>query len=196
MLHCSKAGGGRQPEQPIEDDPRTSKPRAKAAAETVQQTAAQATQTVETLVKGAHEATQKGYEQALALTKENLTKANDQLFKGYDDMTKTGKENVDAFVQASTVFARAVEDMSKAVFAYTQASVDMSVSTGKALLTAKSLREVVDLQNEFARTSFDSLLAEATKLSELSVKAANQALEPIQARVNATVATFAKPIAA
>ncbi len=174
----------------------TSKPRAKAAAETVQQTAAQATQTVETLVKGAHEATQKGYEQALALTKENLTKANDQLFKGYDDMTKTGKENVDAFVQASTVFARAVEDMSKAVFAYTQASVDMSVSTGKALLTAKSLREVVDLQNEFARTSFDSLLAEATKLSELSVKAANQALEPIQARVNATVATFAKPIAA
>ena len=93
----------------------TNKPKAKAVADAVHETAAQATQTVETLVKGAHEATQKSYEQALVLTKENLAKANQQLFKGYDEFARSGKDNVDAIVQASSVFARVAEDMGKAV---------------------------------------------------------------------------------
>lgn len=167
-----------------------------AAAPKAEDLAAQAKETVESVMKASQEATQKGYEQAMAMTREHMEKANRQLFQGFDEMTKLAKDNVDAFVAASTVVARAAEDMGKAYMAYAQATVDMTLSTGKAMLGAKTVHEVVDLQNEFAKTSFDSLLAETTKLSELSVKAANEAMEPIQARVNATLEKVAKPLAA
>jgi phasin family protein len=170
--------------------------RSRAAAPKAEDLAAQAKETVETVMKASQEATQKGYEQAMAMTREHMEKANRQLFQGFDEMTKLQKENVDAFVQASTVVARAFEDMGKAYMAYAQAAADMSLATGKAMLGAKTLHEVVDLQNEFAKTSFDSLLAETTKLSELSLKAANEAMEPIQARVNVAMEKIAKPLAA
>jgi phasin family protein len=156
--------------------------RTRAAAPKAEDIAAHAKETVETVMKASQEATQKGYEQAMAMTREH--------------MEKLQKENVDAFVQASTVVARAFEDMGKAYMAYAQAAADMSLATGKAMLGAKTLHEVVDLQNEYAKTSFDSLLAETTKLSELSVKAANEAMEPIQARVNVAMEKMAKPLAA
>jgi phasin family protein len=170
--------------------------RTRAAAPKAEDIAAHAKETVETVMKASQEATQKGYEQAMAMTREHMEKANRQLFQGFDEMTKLQKENVDAFVQASTVVARAFEDMGKAYMAYAQAAADMSLATGKAMLGAKTLHEVVDLQNEYAKTSFDSLLAETTKLSELSVKAANEAMEPIQARVNVAMEKMAKPLAA
>jgi len=170
--------------------------RTRAAAPKAEDMAAQAKETVETVMKASQEATQKGYEQAMAMTREHMEKANRQLFQGFDEMTKLQKDNVDAFVSAATVVTRAMEDMGKAYMAYAQAAVDMSLATGKAMLGAKTLHEVVDLQNEYAKTSFDSLLAETTKLSELSVKAANEAMEPIQARVNVAMEKMAKPLAA
>jgi phasin family protein len=59
----------------------------------------------------------------------------------------------------------------------------------------KDLREVVDVQSDFARESFDRLMNEGSKLSEIGVKVANEALEPIQARVNVAVEKIFKPAA-
>ena len=44
--------------------------------------------------------------------------------------------------------------------------------------------------------SFDRLMNEGSKLSEIGVKVANEALEPIQARVNVAVEKIFKPAAA
>jgi hypothetical protein len=55
---------------------------------------------------------------------------------------------------------------------------------------------VVDVQSDYARTSFDSLVNEGSKLSELGVKVANEALEPIQSRINVAVEKILKPAAA
>jgi hypothetical protein len=58
------------------------------------------------------------------------------------------------------------------------------------------VREVIDLQTEFSRSRFDELVAESAKLTELSMTLANDALEPIQLRLNATVEKLMKPVAA
>ena len=61
---------------------------------------------------------------------------------------------------------------------------------------AKDLQEMVDLQNDFAKQRLEETLAETAKLTELSTQVANEAIEPLQRRVDATVETVFKAQAA
>jgi len=153
-------------------------------------------ETFDLFVKTGTEAAQKGYEQAIQLTQEQVAKANSAFVKGYEDIQGFGKQNLDALVEAGTILAKGAEAISKQVLALTQNSMQSSVGAAKAMLGCKTLREAIDLQADFARSNFDALVAEGTKLGEMSFKVANDAIAPIQARVNVAVEKLAKPIAA
>ena len=135
----------------------------------------------------------KGFDQYLGQAKEQIEKAQAQTTKSFEDMAAFSKENVDAFVVASTLYAKGFENVGKAWYALTQETVEASAAVAKALLGAKTLKEAVDLQTDFAKTTFDKYVAESTKLSEMSIKSANEALQPINARVNVAVEKMLKP---
>lgn len=170
---------------------------AAAAAETVEKpigTVLQAGKdTVETFVKTGTDATHKSIEQAMQLSQEQIEKASAALFKGYDEFATFSKDNVDAVFKAGSIYAKGVEQVSKAVLALTQAHLNNQVAAIKAVMGATSLRQFVDMQTDLAKTNFDKYVAEGSKLSEISLKVANEALEPIQARVTATVEKLMKP---
>jgi phasin family protein len=150
---------------------------------------------VENFMKAGVDATQKGLEQAVQLAKENVEKASTAFFKGYDEFSVYSKGNVEAVVKASTIYARGLEDLGKTVMAMTQAQLEASVAATKAVLGCTSLRQMVDLQTDLARSHFDKFVADGSKLSEISLKVANETLEPLQARVNVAVEKFTKPAA-
>ncbi|MBI1779668.1 MAG: phasin family protein [Proteobacteria bacterium] len=152
--------------------------------------------TVETAIKAGTAAATKHYEQALQLTSEQVAKASETLFKGYDELNALSKDNYEALVKSGTIVAKAMEDLGKEWVSFTQASVEQSVAAVQGLMAAKTLREFVELQNDWAKKSFDAAVVETTKFSELSVKTTNEAIEPIQARMNVTVERMFKQIAA
>ena len=92
--------------------------------------------------------------------------------------------------------AKGFETLGKTWMSFTQETMESGAQVAKALLGAKTLREAVDLQTDFAKTSFDKFVGESTKLSEMSVKVANEAFEPINARLNVAVEKLMKPVAA
>ena len=145
----------------------------------------------------------KSVEDAIATAKQNLEglvkaqqeqveKASAQVLKGYDELTVLTKQNVDAFVKSGTVVAKGAEEAGKQVAAFTQSSLEKSVSNAKAMLAVKTIQELVELQNAYAKASIDALVSESTKMQELTVKIANEALAPLSARVNATVEILSK----
>lgn len=162
----------------------------------IEDVAIQAKEQFEGIVKAGQEQAAKQFEQTVAATKEQVEKASAQMLKGYEDYAAFNKATVDALVKSSTIAVKGAEDINKELVAFAQASFDNSVAIGRALLSAKSFNEVVELQNSYAKQSFDSLVAEATKLQELSVKVTNEAFAPLNARVNAAVEKLAKPLAA
>ena len=174
----------------------TTTTKAKPAVKTIEDVAAQAKENFEGIVKAQQEQAQKQFEQTMSAAKEQVEKASVQLLKGYEDMATFGKENVDALVQSGTIVAKGAEDLGKEVVAFAQASFDKQVATGKAVLSAKSIREIVDLQNDYIKSSVDAFVAESTKLHEMSVQVANAAFAPLGARMNAAVEKFSKPLAA
>lgn len=168
---------------------------APAAREPVEAAAAANQETFETVLKAGTQAASRGYEQAVALTQEQVENASRTIFKRYDEAASFSKDNVDAYVQSSTVFVKGVESFGKELIAIAQSAVEANVATTKALFGATSVRELIDLQTEFSRSRFDALVAESAKLTELGMTLAHETVEPIQARLNATVEKFVKPAA-
>jgi len=155
-------------------------------------------ETVESVAKTGVEVAGNSVEHALAVTKDHVettVKAGSELFKGYEDVLQFGKDNLDALVTSGTIVARGVQDLSKTVVALAQQSLEESVATGKALVGAKTLKEIIDLSSSLAKSNFDKLVAESSKLSLLSSKLAEDALAPINGRVDAAVQKMTKTAA-
>ncbi|UEM01986.1 phasin family protein [Skermanella rosea] len=141
-------------------------------------------------------ATTPNYEQFATVSKEQMEKAAAQIVKGYEEYATFSKANVDALIQAGTVLAKGFEELGKRALAYSQSSLESGAAASKAAMSVKTVRDLVDLQSSYTKSTLDTALAESAKLSELSVKVANEAFQPINARLNATIEKLGKPLAA
>ena len=135
-------------------------------------------------------------DQGVAVAKVNVEKASEAAFKGYDELAVLGQGNFDAFIQSNSVVAKGFEVIGKEFLAFAQRSVEGHMAQARALIGAKDMQEFVDLQNDFAKRRLADTLAETAKLTELSTQVANEAIEPLQKRVDATVETALKAKAA
>jgi phasin family protein len=127
-----------------------------------------------------------GFEQAQVQVKEGMQRA----MKTAEQMTAFSQGNFEAMVKSSQILATGFSDMSKLMAASARANMDETMATFKAMTTVKSVKEAMELQTGFARTAMEKAVAESTKLTEHSLKLAEQAMAPISARVNAAVETF------
>ena len=126
-------------------------------------------------------------------TQDQFAKAAETQFKAADEVAAFGKSNVEAFIQAGTIFFHGFEQLARTVVGLTQAQVESGMTTAKALITAKTLTEFTDLHSAYTKSTFDHAVTEATHLSELAIKITNEAIEPISARVTATIEQISKP---
>lgn len=169
-------------------------------ADTFEQTAAAGTKAVETTfettMQTAERATQSatqslvgvsaGFQKTQAEVKMKMEKA----MKTAEEFVTFGQGNVEAFMKSSQIWATGLQDISKLFAATAQAQFDETVSTFKALSGVKSIKEAMDLQSTFARSSLDKAVAETTKLTDASMKLAEQALAPITARMTLAAEKF------
>ena len=145
--------------------------------------------TVDGVKQGMETATagmQQAGEQAQAQMKDGLQRA----MKTAEQVTQFSQGNVEAMVKSSQILATGLTDMSKLIAANAKASMDETMSVFKAMSSVKSIKEAFELQQSFARSSMEKALNESGRLTEHSLKLAEQAFAPISARVNAAVETF------
>jgi phasin family protein len=142
-------------------------------------------ETIESVKQGTETAAA-AFEHAQVNVKEGVQRA----MKTAEQMAQFSQGNVEAVMKSSQILATGLTDMSKLVAASAKASMEESMATFKALTSVKSFKEAIDLQTSFARTSMEKAMTESGKLTEHSLKLAEQAFAPISARVNAAVETF------
>lgn len=95
------------------------------------------------------------------------------------------KENVEAFVASASVAAKGFEALSARAAAYSKTALENHMAAAKAMMTSKSVQEVVERQSEYARFAFDSYMAEMNGVAELLSGVAKEAAAPINERVTA-----------
>lgn len=141
-----------------------------------------------TAVRDGIEKATKGLETSQAKLKEGVEKA----MKTSEEMLAFGQGNFEALVKASQIYAAGMQDISKHMAASSKASIEDSVAFSKSLMGVKSVKEAVDLQTGFTKSSIEKAVAETNKLADASVKLAEQTMAPLTARVTLAVETFSK----
>ena len=132
-------------------------------------------------------------EAAMAMGKEKVEEIQENYTKVYSDFSKLGQETLGVYLKAGGIFAKGAEDIGQAYFNYAKATAENSAEAAKAVLAAKTLNEVVDVQNGLAKETFDNFIVEGTKISELSLKVAHETFEPIKEQVQSSVEKAMKP---
>ena len=145
------------------------------------------------------ETTMSGLKDGMSQAAAGFTETQAKVKEGMDKVMKTAEElvafsqgNVEAMVKSGQVWAAGVQDLSKQIAANAQASFDETVSTFKALTSVRSLKDALDLQTTFARSTMEKTLAESGKLTDASLKLTEQTLAPLTARLSLAVEKFAK----
>jgi phasin family protein len=131
-----------------------------------------------------------GYQTTQAEARNNVEKA----MKTAEDMMAFGQGNVEALVKSGQIWAAGMQEIGRQFAASAQAHLDQTVSTFKALTSVRSLKEAVDLQSTLARTSMEKAVAESGKLTDASLKLAEQTFAPITARMSVAVETFGRTV--
>jgi phasin family protein len=117
-------------------------------------------------------------------------------FAGYEELADLGRENFAAILRANAALTEGLEAIGKEMIGYARSSFERYAETAAALLGAKTLEDVVQVNTDFAKGYMERFIERSQKLSEMSVKVANEALAPIGSRVEATVQKLGKPMAA
>ncbi len=118
----------------------------------------------------------------------------EKMMKTAEEMVSFGQGNLEAFAKSSQIWAAGVQDLSKAVAATAQAQMEHTVATMKALAGVKSLKEAIDLQSNLARMSVEKAMAETGKITDASLKLAEQTMAPITARVTLAMEKFGRSV--
>jgi len=160
---------------------------AAASAEVVSETI---TATADTVAAATEEAIETA--SAITPTRSTLTAGMKTMMKSTEDLVAFGQANLEAFVKSGQIWSAGVQELTKQFASTAKASFEESVSTFKAISTAKSVKEAMELQSTFAKSALEKAMAESNKLTDASIKLTEQTLAPITARVTVAVETFGK----
>jgi phasin family protein len=107
-----------------------------------------------------------------------------------EELADLARANVEAVVEAGRVASEGARSIGQDVVASSRDGVEQAADAIRALAEAKSPTEYLQLQSEFARSSFDRAVAETSKLTESLVKLAGEAFQPLSNRATANAGRF------
>lgn len=133
---------------------------------------------------------------AMEKNMDQMTKGAESIFKAAEEAAEFGRGNVEAFTKAAQTWASGSQDLARQYMALAQGLTDHAMEGAKALSGVKSVNEAAELQAKFAKAALEKMVAEGTKLQEASVKLAESAFAPVNARMTVAMEKMAKPLAA
>lgn len=99
-----------------------------------------------------------------------------------EEMTDLTRGNVEAIVASSKVAARGIETLGQEVAEFGRRSFEEASAAVKNIAEVRSATDLFRLQSDYARSAFDSMIAESSKMSEAMMKLAGEVAEPITSR--------------
>ena len=109
-----------------------------------------------------------------------------------EELVSFQQGNFEAMIKSGQIWASGVQDLGRLMAATVQSQIDDTVGTVKALSGVKSLREAVELHSSLARNSVEKFVAEGGKLTDASVKLAEETWAPITARFTLAAERFSR----
>ncbi|MCD1264681.1 phasin family protein [Shinella sumterensis] len=114
----------------------------------------------------------------------------------FDEASKKNKEAMDTFVKSYTTVAQGWQAIATEAADYSKKSFENGLAHFEKLSGVKSIETAVELQSAFVKSSYESFVAEATKIGELYADLAKGAYKPYEAPVAKATAAAKSAVAA
>ncbi len=98
-----------------------------------------------------------------------------------------GQANLEALMKSGQIWSAGIQDLTARLAANAQTSFEETLSAMRAMTGVKTLRDAVELQAGFAKSAVEKTMSETGRITESSMRLAEQAAAPITARVSAAV---------
>jgi hypothetical protein len=138
------------------------------------------------------------FERAIADLKSGVATATNAYAEMSEKAAKTGsdfrafsKDTVEAFVQAGQVFATESQNLFRDMVASSQAAATENLAGFRALLSAKTVKEQLELQATLGRTAAIRAVAESSRFARAWIDLTEQAFAPLAARAYLAADKFA-----
>jgi phasin family protein len=105
------------------------------------------------------------------------------MFKNMEDLQKYSKDQMESATAAATAVSKGVQQIAAEATDFSKKSLESSSAFMEKLLGAKSLDSAVQIQTDYAKSSYETLVAQATKFGELYTSLAKEAFKPVEAVV-------------
>jgi len=108
-----------------------------------------------------------------------------------EDIQQYGKEHLDTVVASATTLQNGIQAIASAYGDYTKKSFEDTKSFVEKLSGVKSLDKAVEVQTEYAKSAYETFVAESQKIAGLYTDLAKQTFKPLEG-----IAAKFKPAAA
>ena len=114
----------------------------------------------------------------------------------YETLAGLGREQVAAVFASNQALSSGFEAIGKELIDLTRTALESVNRTTEALLGARTIDDVVELNTALARTQVEGLLLRSARLSELSAAVTKETWAPLGDAVDAVLATLTRRQAA
>jgi hypothetical protein len=111
---------------------------------------------------------------------------------GFEKTAKLGesvgefnKDTLEAYMESATVAGSGLQSVAQETSSYAQQVIEDAIAASKAMMSSKSINDVIELQTSFTKTAFASYAGHLSRLNKTLVATAKQTCAPLQARAEA-----------
>lgn len=115
---------------------------------------------------------------------EHMENATKNMMQMYEEVNAMARAAVDANLKSVSAAAKGWDESSKSAGQMMQENLARMMNMGKTVAEAKSMRDVMTMQQDFMKDCLDLWMAGASKISEISARTAKDVVEPVAQHAN------------
>ncbi len=97
-----------------------------------------------------------------------------------DEFQKFGKEQLEAVSSVAASLAKGFQTIAAETTDFSKKSIETNSAYVEKMLSAKSLDDAIRIQSEYAKSTYEGFVAQATKVGELYANLAKEAFKPVE----------------
>ena len=103
------------------------------------------------------------------------------MVKNFEELQQVGKENVDIAMKSAETMSKGAQAIAVEVADYSKKAFEDGSAALEKLFGVKSFEKAIELQTQYAKSSYEGFVAKATKIGELYSDLAKESYKPFEA---------------
>ena len=97
-----------------------------------------------------------------------------------EDFQNFSKQQIEAMTSFATTMTKGLQEIAAETAEYSKHAMSASSEVVEKLLGAKTFESAIQIQSDYAKTAYEGFVAKSTKINEILVKVAGEAMKPAQ----------------